>query len=54
MDGSRPTTAGVPGMVSSTLTWEKIYNTNFGIDLGMFNNRLNMTLNTSSAEPKIW
>lgn len=23
MDGSRPTTAGVPGMVSSTLTWEK-------------------------------
>lgn len=43
MDGSRPTTAGVPGMVSSTLTWEKIYNTNLGIDLGMFNNRLNMT-----------
>ena len=33
--------AQVPGMVSTYLTWEKVYNTNFGIDLGMFNNRLN-------------
>ncbi|WP_129697163.1 SusC/RagA family TonB-linked outer membrane protein [Parabacteroides goldsteinii] len=43
MNGGKPTTAGVPGMVSSTLTWEKIYNTNIGIDLGMLDNRLNAT-----------
>lgn len=43
MDGKRPNLAEVPGMVSSYLTWEKVYNTNIGIDLGMFNNRLNVS-----------
>ena len=38
--GVRPTTSGVPGLVSSTLTWEKIYNTNIGFDFGLLNNRL--------------
>lgn len=40
MNGVRPTVAGAPGVVSSTLTWEKVYNTNFGLDFGFFNNRL--------------
>lgn len=40
MNGSRPTVAGAPGVVSSTLTWENIYNTNVGFDFGLFNNRL--------------
>lgn len=32
--------ASVPGLISTTLTWEKIKNTNLGIDFGAFNNRL--------------
>lgn len=40
MDGKRPTTSWAPGLVSSTLTWEKVYNTNIGVDFGLFNNRL--------------
>ena len=40
MNGVHPTVAGAPGVVSSTLTWEKVYNTNFGLDFGFFNNRL--------------
>lgn len=32
--------AEVPGMVSGLLTWEKVYNTNIGLDISMFNNRL--------------
>lgn len=43
MDGNRPTVAQTPGMVSRYLTWEKVYNTNIGVDIGMFNNRLNAT-----------
>ncbi|MBP3757554.1 MAG: TonB-dependent receptor [Prevotella sp.] len=39
-DGARPTTAWAPGLISSTLTWEKIVNTNIGVDFGMLRNRL--------------
>ena len=39
-DGARPNTARVPGIVSSTLTWETIRNTNIGFDLAAFKNRL--------------
>ncbi len=41
MDGARPTVAGAPGMISQSLTWERIYNTNFGIDIALLRNRLN-------------
>lgn len=37
---AKPNTASVPGLVSSALTWEKIKNTNIGLDFGAFNNRL--------------
>lgn len=39
-NGARPTTAWAPGLISSTLTWEKIVNTNIGVDFGMLRNRL--------------
>ena len=39
-DGAFPNTATVPGLVSTGLTWEKIRNTNLGLDFGAFNNRL--------------
>lgn len=32
-----------PGIISQDLTWETVTSTNVGIDLGMFNNRLNMS-----------
>jgi TonB-linked SusC/RagA family outer membrane protein len=32
-----------PDPVSGDLTWEKVTSTNFGIDLGLFNNRLNIS-----------
>lgn len=40
INGLKQNTAEAPGLVSSTLTWEKIYNTNFGFDFGALNNRL--------------
>lgn len=40
MNGLRPTIAGVPGLISSYLTWERVYNSNFGLDMSLFNNRL--------------
>ena len=52
MNGVRPTVAGAPGVVSSTLTWEKVYNTNFGLDFGFFNNRL--TGYFEYGRPEIW
>lgn len=44
-NGVQTNTAGFPALVSEALTWEKVYNWNFGIDFGLFNNRL-----TGSAE----
>lgn len=40
IDGNRPTTADVPGMISNYLTWEKVYNTNIGLDMALLRNRL--------------
>ncbi len=40
VDGVKPNIASAPGLVSSSLTWEKIRSWNFGIDLGAFKNRL--------------
>lgn len=38
--GLKPNTATVPGLISSTLGWERIRNWNVGFDFGAFNNRL--------------
>lgn len=32
--------ASAPGLVSSLLTWERVYSYNYGVDFGAFNNRL--------------
>ncbi|MBP3714066.1 MAG: TonB-dependent receptor [Phocaeicola sp.] len=42
MDNAKPTVAGVPGTISSSLTWETVKSLNVGFDLGMFRNRLNI------------
>lgn len=41
LDGERPIGIGMPGIVSNSLTWEKVSTINGGIDLTFFNNRLN-------------
>lgn len=43
INGSKPNTSTAPGIISSSLTWEKIRTYNFGTDLGFFNNRLTST-----------
>jgi len=39
-NGTRPNTAYVPALVSSTMGWEKVENWNGGIDFGLLRNRL--------------
>ncbi len=39
-NGALTNTAGFPALISEALTWEKVYNWNFGLDWGFFNNRL--------------
>lgn len=39
-NGVKPTISWAPGLVSATLGWETIRTYNFGVDLGMFDNRL--------------
>lgn len=39
-NGLKPNTLGFPGLVSQLLTWEKIYNWNFGLGFAFLNNRL--------------
>ncbi|MFA9370853.1 MAG: SusC/RagA family TonB-linked outer membrane protein [Labilibaculum antarcticum] len=40
INGAKPNTASVPGLISRGLTWESIKTTNLGVDFGMLNNRL--------------
>lgn len=40
VNGLKPNTSYFPGLVSQTLTWEKIRNTNIGTDFSFFNFRL--------------
>lgn len=39
-NGLKPNTVGFPSLVSQLLTWEKVHSWNFGLDWGLFNNRL--------------
>lgn len=41
--GQKMNTAGLPGIVSNVLTWEKVESWDIGIDFGMFNNRFTGT-----------
>ena len=40
LGGKKQNTAGLPGIVSSLMTWETIESWNVGLDWGLFNNRL--------------
>lgn len=40
LNGSKQNTSGMPGIVSSNMTWERVRQWNVGLDFGAFNNRL--------------
>lgn len=40
LNGKKQNTAGLPGIVSSLMTWETIESWNIGLDFGLLNNRL--------------
>lgn len=40
INGNRQTISNAPGIVSKTLTWERVQSWNLGLDFGMLNNRL--------------
>ncbi|MDE6486378.1 MAG: TonB-dependent receptor [Muribaculaceae bacterium] len=44
--------ASMPTLVSSTLTWERVITTDVGIDLGFFNNSLNVTFDWYQRDTK--
>lgn len=43
IDGKQPVYVGVPGLVSGSLTWEKVTTMNLGADMNFFNNRLSLS-----------
>jgi TonB-linked SusC/RagA family outer membrane protein len=44
IDGQLPRQINSPGLVSSNYTWENVVSTNFGLDIGVFKNKLNTSL----------
>ena len=46
------TTLQKPKLVSNTFTWEKVSTLDFGVDLGLFNNRLNMVFDWYNRQTK--
>lgn len=54
MGDSKPTVAGMPGTLSSSLTWETVQSLNIGFDLGMLRNRLNINSIILSVKHWIW
>lgn len=43
INGARPNTSSAPGLVSESLTWERVKSWNAGLDMALFNNRLSTT-----------
>lgn len=43
LNGEKTNTAGMPGLISTLLTWERVQQLNVGVDFGMFKNRLTGT-----------
>ncbi len=50
--GVQPTTLYSPGLVSSSFTWETVQTTNLGLDLNLFNNRLQTTFDVYQRDTK--
>src|SRR5690625_6865943 len=44
VNGQRPTVASAPPLVSSLLTWERVESWNAGVDFGMLEDRLMVSL----------
>lgn len=40
VNGQKPTSSSAPGLIASSLTWEKVRTWDIGLDWGFFNNRL--------------
>lgn len=50
MNGLKPNTSAAPGLVSSTMTWERVKTWNVGLDFGALNNRLNGSVDVYSRK----
>lgn len=50
--GTKVTTATMPSLVSSSLTWERVITTDAGVDLGFMNNSLNVTFDWFQRDTK--
>lgn len=44
VNGARPNTSNAPGLVSQSLTWERVQSWNLGLDVSAFNNRFTASL----------
>lgn len=44
LDGALSTTANIPALISTELTWERVRSFNIGLDFGLFSNRLTGTI----------
>ncbi|WP_373564517.1 hypothetical protein [Sphingobacterium sp. E70] len=53
LDGKIVPIVGSPGLVSSTLTWETITQSNFGVDIGLFKNQFLVHLISIVVIPRI-
>lgn len=51
-NGQKVTTLTTPGMVSSSFSWEKVYTLDFGIDVGLLDNRLSGTFDWYRRDTK--
>lgn len=49
---TKPTTLNPPSLVSSNFTWEKVSTLDFGFDLGLLNNRLNVVFDWYQRDTK--
>ena len=52
MNGQKPISLSSPLMVSNTLSWEEVYTLDFGLDFGLFDNRLSGTFDWYRRDTK--
>lgn len=52
VDGQRPTSLNMPALVRSNFTWEVVENINIGVDMSLFNNRLQATFEWYQRDTK--
>lgn len=50
--GNLPLTVSTPGLVSPDYTWEKVNTANLGTDIGLFNNKVNLTFDIYERNTK--